>query len=66
VAELGQPGGSCSPTTVRKTLNEFVEWDLLQTIDVGGGLVFYDTVTAPHAHIYNVDTGARRRSHLSP
>jgi Fe2+ or Zn2+ uptake regulation protein len=55
--ELDAAGCACSPNTVRRTLAEFVHWDLLQLVDVGGGTVFYDSVTAPHAHLYNVDTG---------
>lgn len=55
--ELDQAGHRYSRTTIRKVLDEFVAWDLLQQIDVGGGTVFYDTVTSPHAHIYNVDSG---------
>jgi Fe2+ or Zn2+ uptake regulation protein len=55
--ELDAAGYACSPNTIRRTLAEFVHWDLLQLVDVGGGTVFYDSVTAPHAHIYNVDTG---------
>lgn len=57
VTELHRAGYAYARTTVRRTLDEFVEWDLLQVIDVGGGVVFYDTVTSPHAHIYNLDTG---------
>src|SRR6056297_3864821 len=56
-AELAEAGMKYTPATVARTLREFTEWDLLQAIDVGGGQVFYDTVTTPHAHVYNVDTG---------
>lgn len=58
VAEkLRRAGKTLSRTRIRKTLDELADWDLLQVIDVGGGAVFYDTDTAPHAHVYNVDTG---------
>lgn len=56
-SELRLMGHKCSLARVRLTLREFVNWDLLRAIDVGGGVVFYDTVIAPHAHVYNVDTG---------
>lgn len=56
-SELELAGHKYSTAWVRRTLKEFVEWDLLRPIDVGSGLVFFDTVIAPHAHIYNVDTG---------
>ena len=56
-AELAEAGMKYRPATIARTLREFTEWDLLQAIDVGGGQVFYDTVTTPHAHVYNVDTG---------
>jgi Fur family iron response transcriptional regulator len=56
-AELLEAGERISLAAIRRTLEEFVEWGLLQRLDVGDGIVFYDTVTAPHAHVYNVDTG---------
>lgn len=55
-AELQRAGERISLAAVRRTLEEFVEWGLLQRVDVGEGIVFYDTITAPHAHVYNVDT----------
>jgi len=54
---LRDAGQKLSRTRIRKTLQEFVDWDLLQVIDVGDGAVFYDTDTSPHAHVYNMDTG---------
>lgn len=63
-SELALLGRKLSLARVRLTLREFVEWDLLRAIDVGGGVVFYDTVIAPHAHVYNVDTG--KLTDLSP
>lgn len=56
-AELARSGRNYSLATVTRTLKEFAEWDLLQVLDLGGGIVFYDTVTTPHPHVYNVDTG---------
>lgn len=63
-AGLARAGRRYAPATVNRTLQEFAEWDLLQVLDLGGGVVFYDTVTAPHPHVYNVDTG--ELSDLSP
>jgi Fe2+ or Zn2+ uptake regulation protein len=56
-AELENAGHHFTRTRLQCLLDEFVAWDLLQCIDVGGGVVFYDTVTAPHGHLYNLDTG---------
>jgi Fur family iron response transcriptional regulator len=55
--DLARAGSRYSLATVKRVLREFVEWDLLQVHDLGAGVVFYDTVTAPHPHIYNEDTG---------
>lgn len=57
MGELQQAGCRCARATVYNTLNEFVEQGLLQVLHVDSGRAIYDTVTAPHAHIYNVDTG---------
>jgi Fur family iron response transcriptional regulator len=57
MGELQQSGCRCARATVYNTLNEFVEQGLLQVLHVDSGRAIYDTVTAPHAHIYNVDTG---------
>jgi Fur family transcriptional regulator, iron response regulator len=56
-AELARAGSRYSVATVNRTLREFADWDLLQVHDLGGGVVFFDTVTTPHPHIYNEDTG---------
>jgi Fe2+ or Zn2+ uptake regulation protein len=63
-AELADAGHKYALKTVAEKLKEFAEWDLLQAIDLGDGKLFYDTVTTPHAHVYNVDTG--ELSDLSP
>ena len=64
IAELARAGRKYTWNTVNRTLKEFAEWDLLQVLELGGGVVFYDTVTTPHPHVYNVDTG--ELSDLSP
>lgn len=56
-AELARAGLKYTQATIARTLKEFAEWDLLQVIDLGGGALFYDTITTPHAHLYNLDTG---------
>jgi Fur family transcriptional regulator, iron response regulator len=56
-AELAGAGQRYALPMVARTLKEFAEWDLLQAIDLGDGKLFYDTITTPHAHLYNVDTG---------
>ena len=61
---LAAAGRRYALSTVTRTLREFAEWDLLQVLDLGGGMLFYDTVTTPHPHVYNVDTG--ELSDLSP
>ena len=63
-AELARDGLKYTQATIARTLKEFAEWDLLQALDLGAGIVFYDTITTPHAHLYNVDTG--ELSDLSP
>lgn len=55
--ELARAGTRYSQSKVARTLREFADWDLLQVHDLGGGVVFFDTVTAPHAHVYFEDTG---------
>jgi Fur family iron response transcriptional regulator len=62
--ELARSGRKYTWNTVNRTLKEFARWDLLQVLDLGAGVVFYDTVTTPHPHIYNEDTG--ELSDLSP
>lgn len=64
LGELARSGRKYTWNTVNRTLKEFARWDLLQVLDLGAGVVFYDTVTTPHPHIYNEDTG--ELSDLSP
>ena len=56
-AELARAGRRYALSTVSRTLREFADWDLLQVLDLGGGVVFFDTVTTPHPHVYYEDTG---------
>jgi Fe2+ or Zn2+ uptake regulation protein len=55
-AELAGAGQRYALRVIARTLKEFAEWDLLQAIDLGEGKLFYDTITTPHAHLYNVDS----------
>ena len=46
-----------SKATVYNTLNLFLKKRLIREVIVNPHRVFYDPNTAPHYHIYNVDTG---------
>ena len=46
-----------SKATVYNTLNLFVEKKLIREVIVDPDRVFYDPNTAPHYHIYNIETG---------
>ena len=46
-----------SKATVYNTLNLFSQHGLLREVCVDAGKIFYDSNTAEHHHIYNVDTG---------
>lgn len=46
-----------SKATVYNTLNLFSHHGLLREVCVDAGKVYFDSNTAPHHHIYNVDTG---------
>lgn len=46
-----------SKATVYNTLNLFVDRSLVREVIVDPDRVFYDPNTAPHHHLYNVDTG---------
>ncbi|MCG8435753.1 MAG: transcriptional repressor, partial [Gammaproteobacteria bacterium] len=50
-------GKYCSRATVYNTLNLFAGEGLLKALTVGPDKTFFDTVTTPHPHVYNVDTG---------
>lgn len=60
IQELKAAGFRCARGTVYNTLNEFSEQGLLRALYLDAGPVVYDTVTTPHAHIYNVETGEIR------
>ena len=49
--------GAVSKATVYNTLNLFVDKGLIREVIVEAGRVFYDANTAPHHHVYNLDTG---------
>jgi Fur family iron response transcriptional regulator len=46
-----------SKATVYNTLGVFARNGLLREVIVDPSRIFYDTNTAPHHHIYNIDTG---------
>ena len=50
-------GSSVSKATVYNTLNLFSERGLVKEVMVDPVRKFYDSVTHPHHHFYNVDTG---------
>ncbi|MDH5785908.1 MAG: transcriptional repressor [Chromatiales bacterium] len=56
--ELSDRGlGKASKATVYNTLNLFSEQGLVRELCIDSGKVYYDSNTAEHHHIYNVDTG---------
>lgn len=59
-AKLKATGERCCRATVYNCLKLFTEKKLLQEIVVERELVFYDTVTTPHAHVYDMDSGELR------
>ncbi|MCP1727585.1 Fe2+ or Zn2+ uptake regulation protein [Natronospira proteinivora] len=50
----------CARATIYNTLSEFAEQKLVQVLYVDNGPAIYDRTTAPHAHVYNMDTGEIR------
>ena len=50
---------ACEPAkaTVYNTLNVFLETKLIREVIVDPSRVFYDPNTAPHHHLYNIDSG---------
>lgn len=50
-------GGGCSRATVYNTLNLFASQGLVKALVVDPERTYYDIITAPHAHLYNADTG---------
>ena len=57
LAIVNQRHPETSRATVYNTLNLFVEKKLIREVIVDPDRVFYDPNTAPHYHIYNVETG---------
>ena len=57
LAIVNQRHPETSRATVYNTLNLFVERKLIREVIVDPHRVFYDPNTAPHYHIYNVETG---------
>ena len=57
LAIVNQRHPETSRATVYNTLNLFVEKKLVREVIVDPDRVFYDPNTAPHYHIYNIETG---------
>jgi Fur family iron response transcriptional regulator len=57
LAIVNQRHPETSRATVYNTLNLFVEKKLIREVIVDPDRVFYDPNTAPHYHIYNIETG---------
>lgn len=57
LAIVNQRHPETSRATVYNTLNLFVDKKLIREVIVDPDRVFYDPNTAPHYHIYNVETG---------
>jgi len=49
-----------SPPVAERCLDDLVTWRLLQQIDVGPDLTFYDVNTEPHLHVYDPDRNELR------
>ena len=54
---INRHGPGVCRATVYNTLNLLAERGLVREICLDGGRTMYDTNTAPHHHLYNVDTG---------
>lgn len=57
MALANRKGAAVSKATVYNTLKLFAAKGLVREVIVDPTKVFYDSTTAPHYHIYNVDTG---------
>ncbi len=57
IARLRARGSGVSKATVYNTLNLFSERGLVKERSYDPERRFYDSVTEPHHHFYNVDTG---------
>jgi len=56
-------GAHCARASVYNTLSRMAERGMIKSLPVAPGRTHYDTVTAPHPHLYNVDTGEIRDLH---
>ena len=56
-AGLSRAGSTISRATVYNTLGLFVEKGLLRAIMADPTRLFYDSNTAPHYHLFDVETG---------
>lgn len=54
---LRDRGIACSRATVYNALNLFVSKGIIREVIVDPGRTYYDSITDPHHHIYNMDTG---------
>lgn len=57
LALADRKGAAVSKATVYNTLKLFAAKGLVREVIVDPTKVFYDSTTAPHYHIYNMDTG---------
>lgn len=57
IARLRADGSRVSKATVYNTLKLFCRHGILREIAVDPSRMFYDSMTAPHHHFYNEDTG---------
>jgi len=57
IERLREKGSNVSKATVYNTLNLFAERGIVNECLVDPERRFYDSVTKPHHHFYNVDTG---------
>ncbi|TDJ35533.1 MAG: transcriptional repressor [Gammaproteobacteria bacterium] len=54
---LKDRGIACSRATVYNALKLFVDKGIIREVIVDPGRTYYDSITDPHHHIFNVDTG---------
>ena len=57
IDRLRRNGSAVSKATVYNTLNLFSEHGLVKEVVIDPVRKFYDSVTHPHHHFYNVDSG---------
>ncbi len=59
-AHIQAHGGGVARATVFNTLNLFAQTGLVRALVVDPERTYYDIVTDPHAHLYNLDSGELR------